>query len=167
MLATVGRLGISRGVLIACIVRWMCHDVTMSIPSFVPVEVVERLLAFIRKRSLIPMSGVVAVIDVAGEASGTVKPGAGSDEYASYEPIGTIVPIGGTVIRGIVKVTVGADRRDSDINTDRNLSPRCGHCARQQNGQSSQSKSLPSKHIPSSPQKNTQNPELPFHGSRI
>jgi hypothetical protein len=102
----------------ACVVTGVAY-VALSIARFVSMEVVEGLRAVLRKRSMITVAGVVAVVDVAVEAVRAVEPGTGSKKDAAYEPIGTVVAIGSAVIRGIVEVPVGALGCYSNV--DRNL----------------------------------------------
>lgn len=111
----------SSGVLSAGIMTGIAY-VALPIPRFVRVKVVERLFPATRQRAMIAITRIEAVIDVTIEATRTVEPGPGSYEDAASEPIRTVVAVGSAVIRGIVKVSVGANRGYTDIN--RNLS-RC------------------------------------------
>ena len=47
---------------------------------------------------MVAVTRIVAVVDMAIKSVGTVKPGAGPDEYSPNEPIGPIVAIGCAVI---------------------------------------------------------------------
>jgi hypothetical protein len=98
--------------------------VASPIPRLVSVEVVELLLPASRQRSDVAVMRIIAVVDVAVEAARTVKPGASSDEQAASKPVGPIVTVGSAVIGGVVEVSVGAHRRDTDV--DGNLSRRNG-----------------------------------------
>jgi hypothetical protein len=70
----------SGGVLRVCVVVSFRSDVASPVPSFIRVEVVERLLAALGHRSFVTVARIVAVIDVTGEASGSMEPWARPDE---------------------------------------------------------------------------------------
>jgi hypothetical protein len=98
--------------------------VALPISRLVAVKMVELLFAAPRKRSVVTLTGVKAVVDVAIKAVGSVKPGASAKKHATNKPVGPIVAVRGTVIRSIVEVPVGAHRRHSDV--DGNLGWRHG-----------------------------------------
>jgi len=98
--------------------------VALPVPRLVAVEVVELLLTAPWQRSVVAVTRVKAVVDVAVKAVMTMKPGACANKYATVKPIGPIVAVRGTVIRFIVEVPVGAYRRHTDA--DGNLSWGCG-----------------------------------------
>ena len=98
--------------------------VALPIPRLVGVEVIECMLAAVRQRSCVTMMRIEAVIDVAVEAVRAVEPGTRSEEHPTNEPIRSIVAIGSTAIRGVVKVSVRAHRGRSNAYTDGDLS-RC------------------------------------------
>jgi len=114
---------ISGAVLLVRVVAGIRNDVASPVPSFVRVEVAERLLSALGHRSFVTVARIVAVIDVTGEASGSMEPWARPDEYPAHEKIGSIVAVGSTGIRSIVKVSVRANRLHSDANG--NLTRRC------------------------------------------
>jgi hypothetical protein len=89
--------------------------VAMSVVCFVGVEVVEPLVAMLGHWSVIAVTGIVAVIDVAVETVGTVEPGTGADEESPGEPIRAVVAVRRAIIRCVIKISIGTDRRDSDI----------------------------------------------------
>jgi len=70
----------SGAVLPARVVAGISNNVASPIPSFVRVEVAERLLSALGHRSSVTVARIVAVIDVTGEASGSMEPGARPDE---------------------------------------------------------------------------------------
>jgi hypothetical protein len=135
---------ISGAVLFVRVVAGIRSDVASPIPSFVRVEVVERLLSALGHRSFVTVARIVAVIDVTGEASGSMEPWARPDEYPTHEKIRSIVAVGGTGIRSIVKVPVRANRLHSNANG--NLTRRSRHTGHQRNRESKESKRLPSEH---------------------
>jgi hypothetical protein len=99
------------------------------------VEVIERLFSTLRMWTNVAVMWIEAVINVAVEVVGAVEPGAGSDEHTAVEPLGSVVPIGGAVVRGDVVEAIRASRLCSDI--DRDLGRRrawdaqqCGHHGR-------------------------------------
>jgi hypothetical protein len=71
---------ISGAVLLFRVVAGLGSDVASPIPSFVRVEMVEGLLAALGHRSFVTAARIVAVIDVTGEASGSMEPWARPDE---------------------------------------------------------------------------------------
>ena len=71
--------GESCGVFIARFVARLA-DVALSITRLVAVEVVERGLSALRHGSPVTLTRVVAIVNVAVEASGSVEPGARPDE---------------------------------------------------------------------------------------
>ena len=87
---------IPRAVLLVRVVAGVRSDVASPVPSFVRVEVIERLLSALGHRSFVTVVRIVAVIDVAGEAFGSMEPSARPDEYPAHEKIGSIVAVGST-----------------------------------------------------------------------
>jgi hypothetical protein len=118
--------------------------VASPVPRFVRVEVTERLLPSLWHRSPVTMMRIVTVIDVAVEAVRAMKPRASPYEDATTEPVRPIVAIRSTRIRGVVKIPVRANRRDSNV--DGNLSRCYGHTTHHPNSESTKSKRLPSGH---------------------
>jgi hypothetical protein len=49
--------------------------ISMSIPRFVPVEVVELLSSTLRKRSMITVARIIAVVDMAVKSMRSMEPG--------------------------------------------------------------------------------------------
>jgi hypothetical protein len=118
--------------------------VTGAITHLVSVEVIERLVSTSRKRTTVAVLWIEMVINIAVEVVRTAEPGAGSDEDASAEPLWPVVSVWSAVIRGIVEVTIGANRRCSDI--DGNLSGRRARDAQQNANQDWKSKDFPMTH---------------------
>ena len=71
--------GVSGGVLIAGIVAGLT-DVALSVTRLIAVEVVERCLSARWRRSPVTLTRVVAVVNVAVEAAGSMEPWARPDE---------------------------------------------------------------------------------------
>jgi hypothetical protein len=94
-------------------------NVPTSIARFVALEVVEGFRAAPRERSVIAVTRIVAVVDVAVKAGMAVEPGASSDKHTAIEPIWSVVAVGCAVVGFIVEVAIGAPRRHA--NTDRDL----------------------------------------------
>ena len=113
----------SGAVLRVRVVAGISNDVASPVPSFVRLEVAERLRSARGHRSFVTVARIVAVIDVAGEVSGTMEPGARPNEYSAHEKIGTIIAVRSTIIRSVVKVPVRAFRRHT--NADGKLSGSC------------------------------------------
>ncbi len=95
--------------------------VALPIPRLVSLEVVEALRPALGQRSIVAVMRIKAVVDMAVKAVRAVKPGAGSKKHPAHKPIGPIVAVGSTVIRGIVEVPVRAHRSRSDVYADGNL----------------------------------------------
>jgi hypothetical protein len=57
---------------------------------------------------------IEAVINVALEVVGAVEPRAGSDEHATPESLGPVVPVWGAVVRSEIVVAIRANRFCSD-----------------------------------------------------
>jgi hypothetical protein len=88
---------------------------------------------------------VEPVVNVTVEVVGAVEPRAGSDEYATAEPLGPIVSVWGAVVRGEVVVAIRAHRLWSDI--DGYLGA-CGARNTQQSGnQGRKGKEFPIAHV--------------------
>ena len=97
--------------------------VTAARTHLVSMEVIEGLVSTSRKWTTVAVMWIEAVINVAVEFVGVVEPGTGSDEDASGEPLGPVVPVWSAVVRGVVEVAIRANRRCSDIDGD--LGGRC------------------------------------------
>jgi hypothetical protein len=119
-MAMVKAMSTGEGVFPSTIVASIAY-VALPIPRLVGVEVVEALLSTARQRTAVAVPRVKAVVDVAKEAVGAVKPGTGSNKHPTHKPVGPIVAVGGTIIGSIVEVPIGAHRRQSNIDTDGNL----------------------------------------------
>jgi hypothetical protein len=94
--------------------------VTAPITHLVSMEVVEGHVSTPRKWTMVAVLWIEVIVNVTMEVGATVEPGAGSDEDASAEPLWPVVSVWSAVVRGIVEVTIRANRRCSDI--DGNLS---------------------------------------------
>jgi hypothetical protein len=92
--------------------------VAASITHLVSVEVIEGLLSTFRMWTIVAVMWIEAVINVAMKVVGAVEPRAGSNEHAAGEPLGTVVPIWGAAVWGVVVVPIRASRLCSDIDVD-------------------------------------------------
>jgi hypothetical protein len=95
--------------------------VASPIPRFVGLEVVEAFRSARWQRSVVTVTRIKAVVDMAEKPVRAMKPRASSNKHPAHKPIGPIVAVRSTVIGGIVEVPVRANRRRSDIYADRNL----------------------------------------------
>ena len=102
----------------------------LPVPRFVPVEVVELLLAATWQRAMVAVTGIVAVVDVAVKTTVAVEPGAGSEKDTTVKPVGPVVAIGCAVIGRVVEVAIGADGLHT--NADRDLGCRYRRARTQQ-----------------------------------
>ena len=92
--------------------------VTLAVPCFIGMEMVECPLAALGHRSGVTVTRVVTVIDMAVEAAMTVEPWAGSDEDAANEPVRPVIAVGSARVGRVVEVSVRAHRRDPDVHRD-------------------------------------------------
>lgn len=79
------------------------------------------VLAAMRIFAAISVVAIVVIIDVAPEAAVTMEPWPSTDEDAAREPLGTVIAVGGAIIRGVIEVAVGALRRRSYLHRDLSL----------------------------------------------
>jgi hypothetical protein len=82
------------------------------------VKVIEGLVSTRRSWTSVAVIWIEAVINVALEVVGAVEPRAGSDEHATAESLGPVVPVWGAVVRSEIVVAIRANRFCSDINSD-------------------------------------------------
>jgi hypothetical protein len=82
------------------------------------VEVIEGFVSRIRMGTNVAMMWVETVINVSVEIVRAVEPRAGSDEHSAVKPLGPIVSVWGTGVRGEVVIAIGASRLGSDIDGD-------------------------------------------------
>ena len=90
-------------------------NVTLTIAGFVALEMVKRLSAAIRQRSMVAVARVVAVVHVSIEPVMAMKPGPCADEQTTIEPVRAVITIRRAVIRRVIKISVGAYGRGSDV----------------------------------------------------
>jgi hypothetical protein len=107
----------SRDVFAAAVVP-RCANVSAAISRLIRMEVGERTFAATGQGARITVVGIKAIVYVSVEAPRSMKPGTRSNEGAADEPIGSVVPVGGTVVRGIVEVAIGTVWGQSDTNGD-------------------------------------------------
>jgi hypothetical protein len=118
--------------------------VAFSITHLVSVKVIEGLISMLRKRTVVTIMWIEAVIHVTVEAMWAMEPRAGADKNTAAEPLRTIVPVGGAAVWRIVKVSIRANRRYSDIDGDPG---RCKAWARQDSdGQDNEYRQFPMAH---------------------
>ena len=85
-------------------------DVTLPVSRLVRMEVIERLFPARWNRSIVTITRIIAIVNVAVKALRAAKPWASSDEDSAIEPIRSIVAIRRTAVGGVVVVTVRAAR---------------------------------------------------------
>jgi hypothetical protein len=83
----------SRGMFTAPVMARIAY-MAMPVLRLVSMEMVERLLAVCRKWSVVAMTRIVAVVDMAIKPARTVEPGACPEEHPTNKPIRPIVTIG-------------------------------------------------------------------------
>jgi hypothetical protein len=94
--------------------------VTLSISSFVPLEVVELLATASRDRSMVSVARIIAIVNVAIKTVRPMEPRTSPKKHTPDKPVGPIVAIRGTVIGSVVEIPVRAHRCYANI--DGNLS---------------------------------------------
>lgn len=102
----------------------IAHIRAMEVLCMVSEPVRIGVFAVGRIRTVIAMMWIVVVIDVTVEVVRAVEPWSGSNKDAAAEPLRAIVAIRCALVRRVIVVTVGANRRHT--NTDGNLGWRSG-----------------------------------------
>jgi hypothetical protein len=93
-------------------------SVTASVAHFISVEMIKGLLATFRMWTRVAMLRIEAVVNVTMEVVRTVEPRAGSDEYATAEPLGPVVPVRSAVVWRVVVVAIRSRRFGADVDRD-------------------------------------------------
>src|SRR5579863_2136471 len=120
--------------------------VASAIARFVSLEVVEALRPALRQRSNVTVMRIEAVVDMAVKTVTPVKPGTSSNKYPANKPVGSIVAIRSTVIRGVVEIPVRAHGSHSDVYADGNLGWRHGYTTQKASHESCESKRTDFEH---------------------
>jgi hypothetical protein len=84
-----------------------------------------RMLPTLGKGAMITMMTIKVVIHMAVEIARAVEPGACANENTAAKPLGTIVPIGSTIIWWIVIITIRTYRSYADTYANLGLNVRC------------------------------------------
>jgi hypothetical protein len=92
--------------------------VALPVTGFVAVEVIEPLFTASGERAVITVVRVETVVHVAIEPMWPMKPGAGSDEHATVEPIRPVISVRSAVVRGVVKIAIRAYGSNPDADRD-------------------------------------------------
>jgi len=100
--------------------------VAFPIPRFICVEVVESRFAAAGERAVVAVMRVEAIVDVAVKAAVAMKPGAGSDEDSTQEPVWPVVAVGCAVVGSVVEVAIGANGSHSNVDSDLGWGGQCG-----------------------------------------
>jgi len=95
--------------------------VASPISRLVCLEVVEALRPALRHWSSVTVMRIKPVIDMSVKAVRAVKPRACSQKHPANKPIWPVVAVRGTVIGGVVKVSVRAHGSRSDVYANRDL----------------------------------------------
>jgi hypothetical protein len=93
-------------------------NVPEAISGFVGVKVGERTFPSIGNGAHITVVRIKAIVYVSVEAARSTKPWSHSNKRAANEPVGSVIPVGGTAVRGIVKVAIGTVRGQIDASGD-------------------------------------------------
>jgi hypothetical protein len=119
--------------------------VAASITHLVSVKVIKGLVATVGMWTNVAVTWIEAVIDVAVEVARAVEPRSGSDEHATAEPLGPVVPVWRAVVWGHVVIAIRANRFCSDI--DRDLSGCRARNAQHSGDQGGKGKEFPITHV--------------------
>ena len=90
-------------------------DVTVPVASFIALKVVKWFGTTSGQRSPVAVMRIISIVDVAVEVIMAVIPPASADEHTIVKPIGTVVAIRRATVRGVIEVTVRANRLWPDI----------------------------------------------------
>jgi hypothetical protein len=96
----------------------VAHFISVETVNVIDVPHWVTAISVLGERAPITVSGIEAVIGMAVKVRWAVKPRAGAYEHPAAEPLGTIVAIRCTGIRGVVIIAVRADRLSSDVDAD-------------------------------------------------
>src|ERR1700744_4333288 len=100
---------------------------------------------------MVSVTWIVAIIHVAIKAMRTREPRASADEDSACEPVRPIVSIRSAVIGRIVKISIGAYRRNADANRTLCSCRMCcggfGRAAHQSKGESDKHQRFPPDHV--------------------
>jgi hypothetical protein len=120
----------------AVFVDWFVTGIaymSLAVARFVTLEVGKRTGAAFGQRTMVSLTGVVAIVYVAVEAVWPVEPWPSAPKYAAVEPVWAVVAIRSAVIGRIVEVSIGAIWFRAEVDADRNLSFGCAGCRSQRN----------------------------------
>src|SRR5579863_207334 len=120
--------------------------VASPIPRLISLEVVEALRPALRQRSNVTVMRIKAIVDMAVKAVTAVKPGTRSNKYPANKPVGPIVSVRSTVIRGVVEIPIRAHGSHSDVYADGNLGWRHGYTTQKASHESCESKRTDFEH---------------------
>jgi hypothetical protein len=120
--------------------------VASAIPRLVSLEVVEALRPALGQRSNVSVMRIKAVVNMAVKAVTAVKPGASSKKHPANKPVGPIIAVRSTVIRGVVEIPIRTHGSHSDVYTDGNLGWRHGHTTQKASHESCESKRTDFEH---------------------
>ena len=95
--------------------------VASPVPGLVCLEVVEALRPALRQWSSVTVMRIEPVVDMPVKPVRAVKPWTCAKKHAAHKPIGPVVAVRGTVIRGIVEVSVRTHGSYSNVYANRNL----------------------------------------------
>ncbi len=120
--------------------------VTSAITRLISLEVVEGFRSTLRQWSVVAVMGIEAIVDMAVKAMRAMEPRTGSNKHPANKPIGPVITVRSTVIRGIVEVTVRAHGSRPDVYADRNLGLHHRRTAQETSYQSCESKHTDFEH---------------------
>lgn len=95
--------------------------IAAPISRLVRLEVVEALGPALRHRSRVTVMRIKTVINMSVKAVRAMKPRTCSKKHPAHKPVGPIVAVRSTVIRGIVEVSIRTHGSWPDVYTNRNL----------------------------------------------
>jgi hypothetical protein len=93
-------------------------NVPATISRFIGVKMGKRVFPSTGKGAHITVVRIEAIVDMPVEAARPMKPWSRSNEDTAGEPVGSVIPVGGTIIGRIVKVTIGTVRSQPDTRDD-------------------------------------------------
>jgi hypothetical protein len=102
----------------ACVATTVTHLVAVEVFHVVDVMLGRWVIAMVGIWAVVPVIGMVVIVDVAVEVFRAMVPGACTDEDATAEPLRAVVTVGCTAVRSRVVVAIGAARRDTNSDAD-------------------------------------------------
>lgn len=90
-------------------------NVSAPIASLISLEMIELPSPPLRQRPVIPIPRIKPIIHVPIKSTRPMEPRPRSNKHTPYKPIRSVISIGRTIIRSVVKIPVRAVRRRPNV----------------------------------------------------